>query len=133
MSTLKLDTLLAADGTQTTEPSIPALDQRMAKAWVNFDGTGTVAIRSSYNVSSITDNTTGTYTVNFSSAFDDTNYLWLGSASYAGGGFNDIMGIGHDNTQTSTTTTYPLFTYRLGTATNELSDTAVINMAFFAN
>lgn len=45
-----------------------------AKAWVNFNGTGTVAIRASYNVSSITDNGTGTYTVNFTNAFIDTSY-----------------------------------------------------------
>jgi hypothetical protein len=55
MSTISANTFLAADGTPTTEPSIPALDQRMAKAWVNFNGTGTVAILSSYNISSITD------------------------------------------------------------------------------
>ena len=47
MSTIRTNTLLAADGSTTTEPSIPALDQRMAKAWVNFNGTGTVAINSS--------------------------------------------------------------------------------------
>lgn len=44
------------------------------KAWVNFNGTGTVAIRASYNVSSITDNGTGDYTVNFTNAMPDANY-----------------------------------------------------------
>ena len=44
------------------------------KAWVNFDGTGTVAIRDSGNVSSITDNGTGDYSVNFTRAMEDTNY-----------------------------------------------------------
>ena len=75
MSTLKIDTLLHSSGSTTTEPSIPALDQRMAKAWVNFNGSSTVAIRDSYNVSSITDNGTGTYTVNFTNAMADTNYV----------------------------------------------------------
>ena len=46
----------------------------IGKAWVNFDGTGTVAIRSSFNVSSITDNGTGDYTVNFTTAMPNTNY-----------------------------------------------------------
>jgi hypothetical protein len=46
----------------------------LAKAWVNFNGTGTVAIRASYNVSSITDNGTGDYTVNFTTALADANY-----------------------------------------------------------
>ena len=45
-----------------------------AKAWVNFNGTGTPSIRASFNVSSITDNGTGYYTVNFTSALIDTNY-----------------------------------------------------------
>jgi hypothetical protein len=45
-----------------------------ALAWVNFNGTGTVAIRSSYNVSSITDNGAGDYTVNFATALSDANY-----------------------------------------------------------
>lgn len=44
------------------------------KAWVNFNGTGTVAIRAAFNVSSITDNGTGDYTVNFTSALADANY-----------------------------------------------------------
>lgn len=44
------------------------------RAWVNFNGTGTVAIRASFNVSSITDNGTGNYTVNFTTAMPDANY-----------------------------------------------------------
>ena len=44
------------------------------RAWVNFNGTGTVAIRASGNVSSITDNGTGNYTVNFTNAMPDANY-----------------------------------------------------------
>jgi len=50
------------------------------RAWVNFNGTGTVAIRASGNVSSITDNGTGNYTVNFTTAMPDANYAWSGSA-----------------------------------------------------
>ena len=46
----------------------------LAKAWVNFNGTGTVAIRASFNVSSITDNGTGDYTVNLTTALVDANY-----------------------------------------------------------
>ena len=45
-----------------------------ARAWVNFNGTGTVAIRASGNVSSITDNGTGDYTVNFATAMPDADY-----------------------------------------------------------
>jgi hypothetical protein len=48
------------------------------RAWVNFNGTGTVAIRASGNVSSITDNGTGIYTVNFTTAMPDANYAVVG-------------------------------------------------------
>ena len=50
------------------------------RAWVNFNGTGTVAIRASGNVTSITDNGTGDYTVNFTNAMPDANYT-LSTAS----------------------------------------------------
>jgi len=51
---------------------------QLAKAWVNFNGTGTVAIRDSYNVSSITDNAVGQYYVNFSTPMNNTNYSVVG-------------------------------------------------------
>ena len=54
------------------------------KAWVNFNGTGTVAIRSSFNVSSITDNGSGDYTVNFTNAMTDANYSVSSLSGLAG-------------------------------------------------
>jgi hypothetical protein len=50
------------------------------RAWVNFNGTGTVAIRASGNVSSITDNGVGDYTVNFTTAMPDLNFAALATA-----------------------------------------------------
>ncbi len=55
---------------------------RVAKAWVNFNGTGTVAIRTSYNVSSITDDATGKYDVNFSTAMTDNDYSVVTDGRY---------------------------------------------------
>ena len=52
------------------------------RAWVNFNGTGTVAIRASGNVSSITDNGVGNYNINFSSPMPDTNYALSGFATW---------------------------------------------------
>ncbi len=49
------------------------------RAWVNFNGTGTVAIRDSANVTSITDNGTGNYTVNFTTAMPNANYSAVAS------------------------------------------------------
>jgi len=74
MSTIKVGTLLAADGSTTTQPSIPALETRMAKAWVNYDQKDTVQVRSSYGVSSVTDFSTGIHLVNFSTAMANANY-----------------------------------------------------------
>ena len=53
------------------------------RAWVNFNGTGTVAIRGSGNVTSITDNGTGDYTINFTTAMVDVNYCIAGAAGSA--------------------------------------------------
>lgn len=55
------------------------------RAWVNFNGTGTVAIRQSGNVSSITDNGTGDYTVNFTTAMTDANYAFNGTSQQGSG------------------------------------------------
>lgn len=66
------------------------------RAWVNFNGTGTVAIRASGNVSSITDRGVGLYTVNFSTAMSDANYVTTGSTWYTGvtGGIFSIEALG---------------------------------------
>ena len=61
-------------GTNTT-PIVEGL----AKAWVNFDGTGAVAVRDSLNLSSLTDNGTRDYTVNFTNAFGAADYCVTGS------------------------------------------------------
>lgn len=84
MSTLKLDTLSNKAGTA----SVPSdtIVSGTAKAWVNFNGQGTVAIRRAFNVSSITDNTTGDYTVNFTAAMVDTNYAPMITADRGGHG-----------------------------------------------
>lgn len=65
------NTWAAIDSLSTATGSAPSYS---ARAWVNFNGTGTVAIRASGNVTSITDNGTGDYTVNFTTAMPDANY-----------------------------------------------------------
>ena len=70
MSTLRTENI--SDGTNST--STTNVVKGSAKAWVNFNGTGTVAIREAYNVGSITDNGTGNYTANFTTAMPDANY-----------------------------------------------------------
>jgi uncharacterized protein (AIM24 family) len=69
----------------TTIQNLSGVEVYTAKAWVNFNGTGTVAIRASGNVSSITDNGVGIYTVNFTAAMPDVNYSTV--ATCGGGGW----------------------------------------------
>ncbi len=77
MSVIKATTLSNLAGSKTV-PTDTVVDGS-AKAWVNFNGTGTVAIRRAFNVSSITDNGTGDYTVNFTNAMVDANYAPVSS------------------------------------------------------
>ena len=81
MSTIKANTLLHSDGSTTTQPSIPALDTRMAKAWINFYAIGAQSIRGSYNVSSLTDDGVGDHVINFTTAMPNANYSVTGSGS----------------------------------------------------
>tara|TARA_B100000214_G_scaffold373731_1_gene354706 strand:- start:1338 stop:2171 length:834 start_codon:yes stop_codon:yes gene_type:complete len=81
-----------------------SFDGYTAKAWVNFNGTGTVAIRASQNVSSITDNGTGNYTVNFTTAFSDTNYVINPSTA-------NVSSPGTAIVQARTTTDFQVRTY----------------------
>lgn len=74
MSTIKATTLSNQAGNK--QIPIERVAQGVAAAWVNFNGTGTVAIRAAFNVSSITDNGTGDYTLNFTTALPDANYAY---------------------------------------------------------
>jgi len=63
------------------------------RAWVNFNGTSTVAIRASGNVTSITDNGTGDYTVNFTTAMPDANYTTITTTNRAGSPVDHLVNI----------------------------------------
>ena len=69
MSTFKVDTLQSTTGGVTT-----LTGQTGAKCWLNYKGTSTNSIRGSYNVSSVTDNTTGDYTTNFTNSMSSADY-----------------------------------------------------------
>jgi len=124
MSTLKLDTLSNKAGTA----SVPSdtIVSGTAKAWVNFNGTGTVAIRRAFNVSSITDNGVGNYTVNFTNAMSDLGYVTTGSAWYpnVSSGMISIEG-------TPVSTAYMLVGVVTGSASGSL-DASHIAVTFFS-
>ena len=99
------------------------------RAWVNFNGTGTVAIRASGNVSSITDNGTGDYTVNFTTAMSDANYSAVGTVKV-----EDNNAIGSNNNTTicgtavRTTSAVTILASSTGSAK---VDVAIANVAIF--
>ena len=103
-------------------------DQRGPKAWVNFNGTGTVAIRSAHNVSSITDLGTGTYQVNFASPMASANYCALAqSATQATG-----VQLQYQATMTDyLTTSVTVRTGQSGTSTHSIVDNEIVNVAVF--
>ena len=86
MSTLRVNNITDTSG-GSSALSVPGA----AKAWVNFNGTGTVAIRAALNVSSITDNGTGDYTVNFASALTDANYSTCIAAGGSTGSWTELL------------------------------------------
>ena len=101
----------------------------LCRAWVNFNGSSTVAIRASFNVGSITDNGTGDYTVNFSNALSDANYsVSFGGQSISGSGWWRFLGSGY-----SSGNGYAAGSYRFQTPTYNMSvvDTDIATLHFF--
>lgn len=125
MSTIKTDTLQNVAGTLTVP--VGTVVNGSAKAWVNFNGTGTVAIRAAFNVSSITDNGTGDYTVNFTTAMVDSNYALAGFARSDGAGT-----VAYTVTATSTgTKTATAMQVRTHAGAGALYDAPEIGVAIF--
>ena len=92
LATDAVSTSKLLNGAVTTAKLGSAEASGLCKAWVNFNGTSTVAIRASYNVSSITDNGTGTYTVNLTTSVTDANYSAQVTSGFASGVREDILG-----------------------------------------
>jgi hypothetical protein len=82
MSTLQVSNIQATGETASRAVS------GVAAAWVNFDGTGTVAVRDSMNVASLTDIGTGNYNVNFNNSFSSTSYGSFADGNTAVNGWN---------------------------------------------
>jgi hypothetical protein len=80
MSEIRVTTLKDTSGGNSSSTS--DIYSGRAKNWVNFNGTGTVAIRSSFNTNSITDLSAGRYTINIANALADGNYSCTGTSSY---------------------------------------------------
>jgi hypothetical protein len=124
--TLTLDTLKTSSGVFATQNAIGGI----SKAWVNFYGMSGTSIRASFNVSSVTRNSSGNYTINFTTAMSDGNYVFTGS--YEGqsdpGAFFIYAGGGGTGTPPTTKTTT-----QCRVATTNGSDAHDINALFIGS
>ena len=124
MSTIKTETL--STPSNATVP-VDTVVNGSAKAWVNFNGTGTVAIRRAFNVSSVTDYSTGKYTVTFDTDMQDANYAVLATSGGTNGRFTvNSPETGGEHTISSTTVTC----YR--DSTSSYDDSLYMNVAVFS-
>lgn len=125
MSTLKVNTIQNTSAAHSSTPE--QIEQGRAKAWVNFNGTGTVAMRDNFNVSSITDGGTGVYTANFTTAMANANYASVVSTGYNDKGRYGIM-IDSDD---KTTSACKIFGFQ--TSTGSSLDSEEVSLAVFGD
>lgn len=110
MSTLEVSNL--NDGTTTVPTTY--ITNGSAKAWVNFNGTGTIAARDSFNVASLTDSGTGNYGVNYTSSMTSVNHAVCGNIPYATWGAStdaDFYGSSSSSSQMSISVIVPFSAY----------------------
>jgi len=93
---LRLTNLLGDMGSSTPKANT-LYRENIVKGWVSFDGTGTVRIRDRFNVSSITDNGTGDFTVNWANAFSSANYAVAITLGQTAGGASGCTGFATPN------------------------------------
>ena len=106
-SNITVDSITKGATTVNTDEIVDTNSSQACKAWVNFNGTGTVAITDSYNVSSITDISTGKYNINFTTALSNANY----SASGTNQGNASVRSLGTLGSSSSGTFTTSGFWY----------------------
>jgi hypothetical protein len=103
----------------------------LCRAWVNFNGTGTVAIRASFNVSSITDNGTGDYTVNFTNAMPDADYAVCTASQSPTASIHNILAGNSNVAGTITASNQTASNIRIVGFTSTYSDSAFNHISIF--
>jgi len=94
---------VTGEGNSTTT----SLQQGLAKGWLNFNGTGTVTITDSFNIASITDNTTGDYTNTLSNPMNNSNFCYTA----LGGNTSGALSVRIENSNNRSTTTIDILSY----------------------
>ena len=129
MSIAQFDTL--SDRTGSVSVPVNTVVNGSAKAWVNFNGTGTVAIRASFNVASITDNGTGDYTINFTTALPDTNYSLAGECSIGVAGNTAVYALKLETLANKLTSSVRVLTNFASGGSANLVDVPEVSVAVF--
>jgi len=115
--------IYTSDGGAVTQNLV----QGLMKAWINFNGSGTIAIRDSFNITSITDNGTGDYDVTIANDMANANYATL----FGGGEGGDANSGGRiPNLAIQTTSVMDVYCMNLG---NEAADGVVQNLGFLGD
>ena len=117
-------------GTSHSKSKIIGRSQDTAKAWVRFVGSGVVEIEDSFNVSSLTDVSTGKYTANFDVPMANTTYA-VSLQSEDGGGYNDPRVCNHDSSDARTVSAYGMYHWHLGI--DALDDATKMNLIVFGS
>ena len=121
--TVGTNAVATSDGGATTTSIV----QGLAKAWVNFNGNGTIAARDSLNVSGLTDRAAGKYTITFSAAMADTNYNCpIGATEGGANAFNRAGGASSDATTSSFLNTWAVD----GSGNPVVADTGFVSTTF---
>ena len=125
---------VVSDNFETSTGAIPNMGgadvtTRLCSAWVNFNGTGTVAIRDSYNVSSITDNGTGKYTVNFDTAMANSGYASLLTAR----GVSSIRALISTGISSDTYSTSSFLVRIYNESTGSVLDSPIVSASVFGS
>ena len=134
MSTLNVGTIKSLGSSAPVFQNSSGVEKgQLAKAWVNINGTGTVAIRGSFNVSSITDNAVGDYSVTMTTAMANANYAVVGSAGVSNAFLTfmtNTRSAGATLVQDPTTTVFRFVTAFGGSNTNRQDPNHIAVAAF---
>jgi hypothetical protein len=126
--TIAADVLMDGAGNST------AMDNAIygsAKAWICYKGTTTRGINSSYNVSSVTFNSTGNYTINFTNAFTDANYSYVTGVATAAASWNSAYMAIQLSGDTKSTTQFQVHTGYSDNGGYGVTDLVQVNLAFY--
>jgi hypothetical protein len=130
-SILRVDTLTDASSGSSTAMS--TINQGTAKVWINFNGTGTIAARDSFNVASLTDEGVGAYQTNLTTSLDNANYAVTGSAGSSGTASGCWHTTGFDVDSYNTDNQTGSFHTQIYYSTSQVADTQFIYSALLGD